>query len=423
MKVIAFCLSFLITLSLRAEEQPNPVAPVFMITPEQIEALERFDNWELIQRILGIKPPTSIVVMPPNLGGHFNTIDNGGRGPGGGDVLLCSPSPENRFAGLYSYDYVQTRRSLSEENRDEYEFPGVESCLGYLDDIESKLRQINPVLASGLRDFIDALPLHKTPTPSYLRRWEPISYADGGLECLGHRLNDNTQIIDTPNCRRCQIIVRDFSEVRPQLLFTYDAYLLFELSKNPRQCSYTLIHEWARDFLPDSKDLYFFTRMLHEKNFHEKGEFDYQSMPIRVAQCLRELNEMPLDISLLEAYLRVVDQVPPTPQELERFERELRENFNRLKERLDERFQSMRTHRPLGVNEAQVEAMIIRSERMIHDLERKLSERKISYAEAYSELNKILARLPSQTPPNVNDPFLLDFLFLMDPNENPSRFE
>lgn len=381
------------------------------LTPEQIERLEALENWNLIQEILGV---IVLPELPPLNQDYLDFIDNGGRGPGGGDVLLCEASSDNRFEGIYSYDYIQTRKSLNQENREEFIFPEGLDCLGHIELIHTKLKEVNPILASGLREFIDSLPLQNEPQISALRRWEPISYEDAPVECIGHQINDHTTLVHTPNCRRCQIFVRDYSQVRPSLLYTYDASLLNELSKRPKQCSYALIHEWARDFLPDSKDLYFFTRMLHEKSFHEEGAFSYQSLPEDIAHCLEDINRLPIDTDLLGSYLAIVSQVPPTPQELEQYQREIETRFREINESIDQRIELARDHPPLGMNQRQIDALINRVQNDRQEIQSRLDQKAISHAQAYANLLELRERLPAPPKPPEVDLYLFDQIINME---------
>lgn len=376
-----------------------------------MNAIESKRNWGLLGGLLSL-----FLSAPVDLEAQQRP-QNGGRGPGGGDVLVCSQSEENRFDGFYSYDYVQTRRSLTSENTDEYPFPGVETCLGKLESIHYKLEKVNPILASGFREYIDSLPIQASPKPSALRRWVPISYEHGPVECLGHDIQDETAIISTPNCRRCQVFIRDFSKANSGLIYTYDARLLSELSKEPRQCSYALVHEWARDFLPNSKDLYFFTRMLHSKEFHDEGEFQMNDLPRSVADCLNHLNQQPIQSDLLGQYFAVVSQVPPTPEELENFQTDMRQRFTELQREIDDLLGTLDRQGSFGMSQGQVQALSRRVKADRDAIMASLRQGELSYAEAYASLSELRERLPNRKNPGADieqDPYLFDQIINME---------
>lgn len=377
----------------------------------KIDQVKKLKSWCLLVSVL-----VGVLLAPSqNIEAQTPRPHNGGRGPGGGDVLVCSQSQDNRFQGFLSYDYVQTRRSLFQENTDEFEFPGVESCLGKLEAIHYRLKQAHPVLASGLREYIDSLPFQPTPRPSAFRRWVPISYQSGPIECLGHDIQDETAILSTPNCRRCQVFIRDFSKVNPELIYTYDARILAELIKEPRQCSYALIHEWARDFLPDSKDLYFFTRMLHGQEFHDKGLFDLTHLPLALADCFNQANQMPLQENSIAQYMSIVSQVPPTVQELESFQQDMRQRFSDIHRELDETMAQMERSRPLGMSEAQVRHLLNRARADREEVVANLREGKLSFAQGYAALSDLREQLPRvRLPEALENPYLFDQIMNME---------
>lgn len=365
-----------------------------------------------------------VLLMQPELSeAQQKRLQNGGRGPGGGDVMLCKSNPQNRFDGIYSYDYVQTRKSLKEENSDEYEFAAEATCLDRLKAIEKKLQSINPILASGLNEYIGSLPLQARPKKSVLRRWEPISYQQGPIECSGHDIQDETRIISTPNCVQCQMFIRDFSKTNAELIYTYDARLLTELKQAPKQCSYAFIHEWARDFLPDSKDLYFFTRMLHSDAFHKDGVMDYSSIPRTISDCLKQMADEPINMNTIDQYFAIVSQVPPTPQELESYHQEMKLRFNELNASLENRLKNLAAAPPIGYSEARVKSMIHIATEMKETIERDLRNGVISHNEAFVKLTELEVRIPAAKPNPLADPFFSGMLFVPPAAGEIQRFQ
>lgn len=369
---------------------------------EQMKNNNKFSTWSLIGLL------TFGMANAPDANAQ-KRLYNGGRGPGGGDVLLCKKSKDNSFNGEYSYDYIQTRNSLHKENEDEYAFPKDQDCLERVSFIADRLEQVNPVMAEGLKDFIKSAPFSGGETSTNRRRWVP-SGSKEAPECHSYDIKDETHLVKADNCQTCQLFNRDYSRTRPQVFYTYNAGLFKEIQKRPTQCSYALIHEWARDFLPDSKDLYFFTASLHSKQFLSKGELSLIPLDQQTESCFEMSKHAPTETDKLSIYFKISSLVPPTQDEVEKYQSEMVKMTKELDRSIDKHLDQLRSHRPIGYNERQLEYLAKRTQRDKLDVMMKLDEKKISHAEAYDELKLIESTLPSYRPPEYD----LGMIFLMD---------
>lgn len=360
------------------------------------------------------KPPKELIEKPikkPDLNDIFSL--NGGRGPGGGDGLLCTKSEENRFQGIYSYSYIQTRKNLFLENNDEFQLPNT-SCLGNLNIIQAKLAEKNPILASGLKDFISSLPIQESPKPNPRRIWSSLSEGDQ-LQCMGADIPDETKIVQTSNCFKCQMFIRDYSETRPLIIYQYEKALIDKLQEDPQQCSYAFIHEWARDFIPNSKDIYFFTALLHSKEFHETGALSLQNLDEKTAQCLSELNKSSvLDSSSLSDYFDIINQVPPSMSEVESYQKEMQQKYSEMKLLLNNQISEIKKNKPLGYGQSQVDYIVKHTNKRLGEIEWSVLNKKISIAQALQEMMELSQFLPGA--PNVErDTTLPGFMLFMEP--------
>lgn len=334
---------------------------------------------------------------------------NGGRGPGGGDVLLCKKSNDNSFKGEYSYDYIQTRNSLHNENEDEFDFPKDFDCADRMDYIADRLASVNPVMAEGLRDFIQSVPFSGGETSTIRRRWVPSGSSEKS-ECHSYDIKDETHLVKADNCQTCQLFNRDYSRTRPQIFYTYNAGLFNDIQKRPTQCSYALIHEWARDFLPDSKDIYFFTSSLHSKKFLTHGDLSLIPLDQQTESCFEMSKHAPAQTDKLDIYFKISSLVPPTQDEVERYQGEMMKMTKELDRKIDVTIDKMRKNRPIGYNERQVEYMAKKAQFAKMDVMMNLDDKKISYAQAYDELKLIESTLPSYKPIEHD----MGMIFLMD---------
>lgn len=333
---------------------------------------------------------------------------NGGRGPGGGDVLLCEKSSSNRFQGIYSYDYVQTRNSLIDENSDEYAFDDSSSCFARMNQIAQRLTEVNPVMGAGLKDFIKSAPWDGGESTTPKRRWIS-SGEEQRPECHSFDLKDETHLVKSENCQTCQLFIRDYSRTRPQILYTYNAGLFKSLKERPTQCSYALIHEWARDFLPDSKDLYFFTSSLHSKKFFDNGELSLIPLDPATQHCFENSGHAPMDTSIIDTYFQISALVPPTQDEVEQYQKEMIKVTDNLDREIDKQLLKFKEHPPIGFNQAQVDYLIKRTQQRKVAVMSSLDGDEISHTQAYEELKLIQSALPTYEPAiDINMIFLAD---------------
>lgn len=334
---------------------------------------------------------------------------NGGRGPGGGDVLLCEKSDSNRFQGIYSYDYVQTRNSLTAENSDEFVFEGESSCRARMDKIAKQLTAVNPVMGAGLKDFISSAPWNGGESATSKRKWISSGEEDRP-ECHSFDLKDETHLVKSENCQTCQLFIRDYSRTRPQVLYTYNAGLFKNLQARPTQCTYALVHEWARDFLPDSKDLYFFTAALHSKKFMDKGELSLLPLDSATQNCFEKVQHAPLETNNLDMYFKISALVPPTQDEVEKYQSEMVKVTEQLDREIDQQLVVFKESPPMGYNKAQVDYLIKKTQQKKITIMAALDNDEVSHAGAYEELKLIQSAIPTYEP--IID---LNMIFLADP--------
>ncbi len=369
---------------------------------EQMKNKNWFSTWSLIGLF------TFGVANSPDANAQ-KRLYNGGRGPGGGDVLLCKKSKDNSFQGEYSYDYIQTRNSLHEENKDEFEFPKDQNCKERINFIAERLASVNPVMAEGLKDFIKSVPFNGGDSSSARRRWVS-SGSKETPECHSYDIKDETHLVKADNCQTCQLFNRDYSRTRPQIFYTYNAGLFKDIQKKPTQCSYALIHEWARDFLPDSKDLYFFTASLHSKNFLKNGDLSLIPLDQQTESCFEMSKHAPAQTDKLDIYFKISALVPPTQDEVERYQGEMVRMTKELDRKIDQDIDRMRKHRPIGFNERQVEYLAKKTQMNKIDVMMKLDDKELTHAQAYEELKLIESTLPNYRPKDQD----IGMLFLMD---------
>lgn len=341
---------------------------------------------------------------------------NGGRGPGGGDVLVCEKNNSNRFDGIYSYDYVQTRDSLKNENEDEFDFPTAASCLERMNKIATRLSAKNPIMGAGLRDFIKSVPFEGGESSTAKRRWI-ASGAESTPECHSFDLKDETHLVETKNCKTCQLFIRDYSRTRAQVLYTYNSGLFNQLQTRPDQCSYALIHEWARDFLPDSKDLYFFTASLHSDEFMNGGDLNLLPLDAQTERCFENAKHSPLDANAVDIYFNISALVPPTQDEVERYQDEMVRMTAQIDKDIEERILKLKETPPLGYSANQVDYLIAKVQREKIAILAGLDAKEMSHAEAYNELKQVQSSIPSYRPAE----FDIGMMLFMEP-VGTSRF-
>lgn len=346
---------------------------------------------------------------------------NGGRGPGGGDGMFCVESKHNRFNGFYSYTYIQTRKNLEGENSGEYKFPKKSTCLDNLNRIQKKLAVKNPILAAGLSDFIKSLPINKKPQSNVLRLWKPFSEGNT-IECAGRDIKDEHQLIDTPNCVKCQIFNRSYGETRSNIIYNYDSVFLDQLKKNPQQCSYALIHEWARDFIKGAREIYYFTNQLHSKEFHNDGIIDHNLLDEKTATCLKEIEEKPIKENTLDIYFEIMSQVPASIKELEENKTQTDEKLQFLSVLLEMRLKELRDGPPpLGMNDCHVSRIHEAVSRQYKKIKEDVKNEKMKIVDAIAELQLLSeGSYPGQ---NIRSAELHLIMMFCPSDVPPSKFE
>lgn len=372
------------------------------------EGEEMKGNWVSLWSFFSLL--TLSTTQIPEAHAQSKRLQNGGRGPGGGDVLLCEKSNSNRFNGIYSYDYVQTRDSLKNENEDEFNFPTGANCLERMNKIATRLSAQNPIMGAGLKDFIKSVPFKGGESSTAKRRWI-ASGVESAPECHSFDLKDETHLVQTKNCQTCQLFIRDYSRTRAQVLYTYNSGLFKELQTRPEQCSYALIHEWARDFLPDSKDLYFFTASLHSDEFMKGGDLNLLPLDEQTERCFKNATHSPLDANAVDIYFNISALVPPTQDEVERYQDEMVRMSAEIDKDIEERILKLKETPPIGYSEKQVDYLIAKVQREKTAILAGLDAKEISHAEAYNELKRVQSSIPSYRPAE----FDIGMMLFMEP--------
>jgi len=182
----------------------------------------------------------------------------------GGDIVSCSAnSSESRYDGYYSLDYILTRTNHFSENKDTYKFQEGLSCEEHIALIQNKLKSMfpsNPIYASlgaGLELYMDSFKNKQGRGRTWFRA------PKGTLK----NIHDEQMVRKLPkNCSQSkpvQLFVRRQYSNRKQ--YDYDEYYYNEIKKNPLQCSYSHIHEWVRDFLPNAGNINPVVDLFHSK--------------------------------------------------------------------------------------------------------------------------------------------------------------
>ncbi|GAB4016900.1 MAG: hypothetical protein Fur0010_17080 [Bdellovibrio sp.] len=287
--------------------------------------------------------------------------------------------------------------------------------------IQKKLAKKNPVLAAGLLDFIKTSPLNDKPEKSSLRTWKPFSEGQN-IECAGRDIKDEHQLIDTPNCVKCQMFNRSYGETRANIIYNFDRVFFDQIKSDPLQCSYALIHEWARDFIKGTKEVYYFTAQLHSQDFHSNGEIDYDNLDEKTAQCLKEINEKPLDQNSLNIYFDIVSQVPPSVKDLEDNRKQVIEKYEGLSLLLEQRLNKMtKEPYPLGMNLCQLSQLQAYVTKEYEQIKNDVEKEKLTYADGIALLQVLVdGRYPGE---NIRSPEIVR-MFMMCPIDGPaSKFE
>ncbi len=193
-----------------------------------------------------------LLILPLALQGSYDF----GSTRDGGDLVSCKKSSNHRYDGLYSLDYIATRKSHTIENADAFVFPSDSDCMGHLELIKTRLEKISPRLGLSFEAF-------KRDFFQKSRGREFVSQAKDSL----FDINDANLARALPaNCSASQLGIRE--ETMGYVRYQIDGESLRHLSKErPLQCSYFLIHEWARDFLVDSVEIRTLNEFLHSTRF------------------------------------------------------------------------------------------------------------------------------------------------------------
>lgn len=181
----------------------------------------------------------------------------GGRDGGGGDTVICQPSKQNDFNGIYALDYVVTFNKLN-RNSDIVE---VKSWEESIERIKGFLGKYAPSRLANFENFIK----YENNSTDYSA---PMVWMPGPSTLIDIQDEKLTRLIPD-NCKSSkgekgifQTVIRSVSN-RKQIQYEVDADLILELKKSPLQYSFLMVHEWLRNFNEDSAVIRNINRYLH----------------------------------------------------------------------------------------------------------------------------------------------------------------
>ncbi len=203
-----------------------------------------------------------------------------GDGRGGGDVVSCKADPKvSRYDGLYTLDYLLTRKDDFNENADE-KFRFIAHNTTAIDAtllIAKKLEEVSPSAAKSLRSFLFFVENEN---------WEHTSNDASEIFRVwvsAPRLTeyeDEDFITDIPaNCYKdngerniSQIVLRE--DVNSTIIYHYNRPLFTELKANALQMSYLLVHEWLRDYTVHASIIQNVNRYIHSDTFFKAQGYE-----------------------------------------------------------------------------------------------------------------------------------------------------
>jgi hypothetical protein len=338
---------------------------------------------------------------------------NGGRGPGGGDGIYCSESSSHSFKGWYSYDFIQSRSSLSEPLEKDYSFANQKSCSDYMAKISERLKVLNPLLATGLEHYLDSSPFGKQEQVFGIKReWKALKLGDeGGKACFLFDLKDETANVTLENCQKCQLFIRKYSQSESKIFYLYHEAQLNRLMQRPRQCSYAVIHEWARDFLPDSQDLYDFVGYLHSDEFFTSTHFKYVGLTDDPKKRMFKQQGDALKNTSLELYFKMASQVPAAPGEVKEFQENFLKQFQDVVIKIEEELVIL--ERVSKKDPFIPDDLHLTGKAWLEDIRYKVRTKQITLGKAFQELMDLQASIPIMkgAPDPMNNPFFRRMMF------------
>jgi hypothetical protein len=190
----------------------------------------------------------------------------------GGDTVRCRGSQTNNLNGLYVYDYLATYNPQT-GNSD------ITQANDPTRRIYNIFRNKIPVLEASLRDFLDDFNHQILQTPHSQRRnvWR--------ASIMQRFVVDDEHIVNgiPENCRQeNDLRTFEFNQTvyRMQMpenkLFLYDLDLMTELSKNPLQYSFMIIHEWLWDYCENAAIIREVNRFLHTADIENFTDIELQ---------------------------------------------------------------------------------------------------------------------------------------------------
>ncbi len=183
---------------------------------------------------------------------------SGERGSGGGgDIALCRDQ-EGR-AKTYSLDY-QLRDQEILINPSFYE---ATSCGDAIKKVHARLLETDEILAVGLKNFLEDF--EASVNGNFIGRKRVFHFSETSLVSI------YDERFDLESLKQCQVKQAAIRLPFPQFIhYSINREALNSLIQQPIQCSYLLLHEWARDFFVDAAKIRKFVHFLHSDTFFNK---------------------------------------------------------------------------------------------------------------------------------------------------------
>ena len=180
---------------------------------------------------------------------------SGERGTGGGgDIALCKGHDET--VKTYSLDYILRNQEVKIKPL----LYQAQSCGGVIKEVYARLVETDQILAAGLMNFLKDFEL--SVRGNFLGRKRVFHFSEGRL------VDINDEVFETKSLRQCQVKQAAIRLPFPQFIhYSINLKALNLLKQSPIQCSYFLLHEWARDFYVNAAKIREFVHFIHSESF------------------------------------------------------------------------------------------------------------------------------------------------------------
>jgi hypothetical protein len=224
--------------------------------------------------------PKSTVLVSALILGSLSALA-GGNVSGGGDVVFCKASSENKFNGYYTLDYLVTSSNLRSP------IVPVVSWAESQARILAQLKRLNPELYMGFKHFLSYQDNYENPAK--YRYWNAtrldiVELNDEKLQqkipknCVNE--NSKTEVIQTV----VRNAIREYADDKQPFLsvlkveYLFDEKIVEELINNyPLQYSFLMVHEWLRDYTTDAAVIRSINFLLHSSKLEQLKPSDLSS--------------------------------------------------------------------------------------------------------------------------------------------------